>query len=100
MCWQMRKTPARFPDCTGKAQGNCINFDPTEDYVKWCDPARARNSQCEHLTPTSQASSTKRRVNCPRHRAIAQPPPKKDDEGAAGGGNALAQQQHGIKVGA
>ncbi|EEH23424.2 hypothetical protein PABG_05635 [Paracoccidioides brasiliensis Pb03] len=33
-------------------------------------PPAKRNSRCEHPTSTSQASSTKRKANCTRHRTI------------------------------
>lgn len=68
MCWQRRKTPAKFPDCKGKDQNNCIEFDPTHDHIQWCIPAEQRGSVCETVTPTTETSSTKRKRNCPAHR--------------------------------
>ncbi|KAL4811679.1 hypothetical protein BDW67DRAFT_171502 [Aspergillus spinulosporus] len=68
MCWQLWKTPARFPDCQGKSQGNCISFDPTHDHIQWCEPAEKRGSICDPVTPTSRGSSTKRNQDCPAHR--------------------------------
>jgi hypothetical protein len=69
----MRKTPVKFPNCTGKAQKNCINFDPVEDHTQWCVPAEQRGSACPNPIPTTQTSSTKRGRNCPRHRGTADP---------------------------
>ncbi|RAL01432.1 uncharacterized protein BO80DRAFT_380796 [Aspergillus ibericus CBS 121593] len=92
MCWQRRKTPAKFPDCKGKSQGNCILFDPTENHVKWCVEADQRGSACPNPVITTQTSSTRRKVDCPRHRTQI---PKPDDPtpgpGNAGGGGSLGQ---------
>ncbi|OJJ42429.1 hypothetical protein ASPZODRAFT_137242 [Penicilliopsis zonata CBS 506.65] len=68
MCWVRRKTPAFFPDCTGKATGECENNDPVEDHIQWCEAAVQRGTDCDPATPTTQTSSTRRKVNCPRHR--------------------------------
>ncbi|PQK12049.1 hypothetical protein BB8028_0003g06680 [Beauveria bassiana] len=68
MCWTRWKTPARFPDCTGKDQKNCIPFDPAYDHIQWCPTANARGHACDPPIQTSQASSTKRGRNCPAHR--------------------------------
>ncbi|KMU75149.1 hypothetical protein CIHG_09752 [Coccidioides immitis H538.4] len=96
MCFQMRKTPARWPDCTGGI-GPCSTHEPDHDYIQWCKPAEQRGSQCESPTPTSQASSTKRKRNCPNHRSQGKP---KSDEGDAGAGGGSVSQPHGVKVGA
>ncbi|KAK2736822.1 hypothetical protein FQN55_001411 [Onygenales sp. PD_40] len=91
MCYQLRKTPARFPNCKGKSQGNCILFEPEEDYVEWCGPARERGSQCSSLTGTSQGAATKRHLNCRKHRDGSNPNPGPDrdgtDEGSGPGGD-------------
>lgn len=68
MCWQRWKTPVKFPDCKGKSQGNCIEFDPPNDHIQWCVEAEKRGSMCNPVTPTSQGSSTKCGHNCPAHR--------------------------------
>jgi hypothetical protein len=98
----MHKTPARFPDCTGRSQGNCINFDPVEDHIKWCVLAEQRGSQCANPIQTSQASSTKRNMNCPQHRNKPDPSPKAADRdsgagGSSGGSRSLVSGQ-GVKV--
>ncbi|KAK2796055.1 hypothetical protein FQN52_000028 [Onygenales sp. PD_12] len=93
MCYQLRKTPARFPHCKGKSQGNCILFEPEEDYVEWCGEARERGSQCSPLTGTSRGAATKRHLNCRKHRdgSNPNPNPKPDrdgtDEGSGPGGD-------------
>ncbi|KAL3487904.1 hypothetical protein BJX62DRAFT_240628 [Aspergillus germanicus] len=68
MCWSVHKTYARFPDCTEKSLKECLNYDPAEDHILWCILAEQRGYLCPHIIPTSQGSSTKRRMNCPRHR--------------------------------
>ena len=68
MCWQRWKTPAKFPDCKGKSQGNCIEFEPARDHIQWCVSAEQRNNICNPVTPTSQGSSTRRGHDCPAHR--------------------------------
>ncbi|KAG5294789.1 hypothetical protein I7I48_11458 [Histoplasma ohiense] len=97
MCWQMRKTPATFPDCRGKSQGNCILFDPVEDHIQWCVPAVQRGSHCESPIPTTQASSTRRKANCPKHRDRSSPTLDSTEQGGpgpAGSGGGI------VKVGA
>lgn len=99
MCWHMRKTPARFPNCQGRSQRNCINFDPDEDYIKWCIPAEQRGNQCETTIPTTQTSSTKRGINCPRHRTKPNPTSEEGSGGdnSGGGGDGLVSGQD-VKV--
>jgi hypothetical protein len=101
-CFQRWKTPASFPDCVGNKTGNCIEFDPPEDRVDWCIEAQRRGTQCQTLTPTSQASSTRRKVDCPRHRKPRGPSDKKDDKGGTGGssGGSLTSGAPSVKVGA
>lgn len=99
MCYQRHKTPVSYPDCVGKSSGNCTKFDPEHDRVDWCPPAQRRGTRCPVLTPTSQASSTKRKMNCPNHKNGQNLAPKKDDEGPSGssGGSLTASS---VKVGA
>ena len=95
MCWQRYKTPARWPNCTGGV-GPCSTHDPDHDYVQPCPDAVARGSPCENLTPTSQASSTKRNTNCPNHKNQPKPPPGNGNQGAGGAGSsgsAIGQPQ-------
>merc|ERR1711879_1069881 len=68
MCFARYKTPARFPDCKGKTEGNCMLFEPTKDHIQWCEKAEERGSICDPVTPTTQTSSTKRKLSCPQHR--------------------------------
>ncbi|OCK95162.1 uncharacterized protein K441DRAFT_705318 [Cenococcum geophilum 1.58] len=84
MCWQRNKTPARWPDCAGGV-GPCSTHDPDHNFVQWCPDADARGSPCENPTPTSQASSTKRKMNCPNHRNQAKPSSGNDDQGSGAG---------------
>ncbi|KAL4993876.1 hypothetical protein BDV10DRAFT_177933 [Aspergillus recurvatus] len=88
MCWQMRKTLVKFPDCKGRTQGDCINFDPVEDYIQWCMSADQRGSVCDSPAPTTQSSSTRRGINCPRHRGNTGP-------GAGGQGSGRGAGQGG-----
>ncbi|PYH95663.1 hypothetical protein BO71DRAFT_322689 [Aspergillus ellipticus CBS 707.79] len=92
MCYQVHKTPVSYPLCSGRKQGGCTKFDPTEDGVTWCGPASARGSQCPVVTQTSQGSSRKR-GDCPNHRRKKSPPPKKDDDEPAGSSGGLASSQ-------
>lgn len=85
MCWQRYKTVARWPDCAGGV-GPCSTHDPDRDYVQWCPQAEESDTQCEPLTQTSQASSTRRKTNCPNHRNQAKPPPRDNGKGAGGTG--------------
>ncbi|KAL2835937.1 hypothetical protein BJY01DRAFT_252251 [Aspergillus pseudoustus] len=97
MCWSIHKTRARFPDCTEKSLKNCLNYDPAEDAILWCILAEQRGHLCPQIIPTSQGASTKRRMNCPRHRkrlpagpAQAQPGMRKKYKfGFAKGGGGL-----------
>jgi len=68
MCWLIPKSPAKFPDCKGKAQGTCISF--MAETIEWCLPAQQRGSGCNSTTPMPQKpSSTFRRRDCPLHRS-------------------------------
>lgn len=89
MCWYMRKTPARFPSCKGKPENNCINFDPFGDYFQWCMPAEQRGRQCEVPIISTQASSTKRGKDCPRHRPIPSP----TGQGGSAGSQMKAEEE-------
>ncbi|KAL3463644.1 hypothetical protein BJX64DRAFT_287116 [Aspergillus heterothallicus] len=68
MCWVTHRTRARFPDCTEKYTKQCLNYDPIEDHILWCVLAEQRGFLCTNIISTSQGASTKRRMNCPRHR--------------------------------
>jgi hypothetical protein len=95
MCWKRYKTPACWPNCTGGV-GPCSTHDPDHDYVQPCPDAVARGNPCENLTPTSQASSTKRNTNCPNHKNQPKPPPGNSNQGAGGAGgsgSAIGQPQ-------
>lgn len=102
MCFQRRKTPARFPDCKGGAEP-CSTHDPDHDYVEQCDDAIARGQECDNPTQTSEASSTKRKRDCPKHRDQKKLPkplskPKRDGEGGGGAAGGVASQLGVVKV--
>lgn len=61
MCWERLKTPARFPDCKGKAEGNCTLFDPDHDHIQWCVEAVARGSVCNPVTKSNSNKLNKAR---------------------------------------
>ncbi|KXL49034.1 hypothetical protein M433DRAFT_159043 [Acidomyces richmondensis BFW] len=70
MCWKRFKTAARWPDCDKKGNANdpCSTHDPDHDHIQWCEEADMRGSPCAEPIATSQGSSTKRHMNCPKHR--------------------------------
>ena len=102
MCYQRFKTRARFPDCTG-GSGPCSTYDPEHDHIQPCRAAETRGRNCNNPSVISQASSTRRNVNCPKHRdkkkKNPQQPPERDAEGGGGPGG-LNSQTHRIRVGA
>ncbi|KAF2255819.1 hypothetical protein BU26DRAFT_512773 [Trematosphaeria pertusa] len=64
MYWKRFKTAARCPDCEKKGNAN----DPCSTHIHWCEEADKRGSPCAEPIQTSQGSSTKRHMNCPKHR--------------------------------
>lgn len=102
MCWQMRKIPARWPDCNKSGGGSCSTHEPDRDYVKKCDAKLHTNTQCNPLVPTTQGSSTRRKMNCPNHRpkSKSQPNAGSQQGGNSGSGSSMSTYAPGLKVGA
>ncbi len=71
MCYKIHATHTRFPHCTQKYTRDCLLLDPEQDYIQWCGRAEERGRICAVVVSTSMGSSTKRRVNCPRHRGVS-----------------------------
>jgi hypothetical protein len=99
MCFYRNKSPARWPDCTGGV-GPCSTHDPDHDFVQWCPDAVTRGGPCENPTSTSQASSTKRKMNYLNYRNQPKPPPGSRNQGARGAkdNGSLAAQRPGVRV--
>ncbi|KZF26147.1 hypothetical protein L228DRAFT_242568, partial [Xylona heveae TC161] len=86
MCYKRWKTPVNYPDCTGP-RNECTKFEPDHDHVQQCDARRGSTSYCDPITQTSQGSSTRRKINCPKHR-LPGSTPNSGSSGAAGGAGA------------